>query len=89
MLAQIPGLSSWIALGFFLVRCLEPIELLARIAGTQLHDCSSCAGQPKPVLKSIANFNLENPGAATAAKSVESTIVRKKKSTRRLDGTAR
>ena len=45
--------------------------------------------QPAPVLKSINAFNTENPEAATAAKSVVSTITAKKKCTRRVDGWAR
>lgn len=45
--------------------------------------------QPAPVLKSINAFNSENPEAATAAKSVVSTITAQKKCTRRPDGWAR
>lgn len=45
--------------------------------------------QPKPILKSIDNFNSENPEAATAAGSAAATIAAKKKCTRRPDGTAR
>lgn len=42
-----------------------------------------------PVLKSIDNYNAENPEAATAAGSAAAAIAAKKKCTRRADGTAR
>lgn len=45
--------------------------------------------QPKPILKSIDSYNLENPKAATAARSAAATVSAKKKCTRRPDGTAR
>lgn len=45
--------------------------------------------QPKPVLKSIDNFNAANPEAATVAGSAAATVAAKKKCTRRPDGTAR
>lgn len=44
--------------------------------------------KPKPILKSIDNFNSENPEAATAAGSAAATVAAKKKCTRRPDGTA-
>lgn len=46
------------------------------------------AAAKAPVLKSIANFNTENPEAKTAAGSVAATVMAKKKCTRRQDGTA-
>eukprot|EP00752_Nemacystus_decipiens_P003243 g3001.t1 len=46
------------------------------------------AAKPAPVLKSIQNYNAENPTAATAAGSAAAAISAKKKCTRRADGTA-
>ncbi|CAB1119694.1 unnamed protein product [Ectocarpus sp. CCAP 1310/34] len=46
------------------------------------------AAKPAPALKSIDNYNAENPEAATAAGSAVKSITAKKKCTRRPDGTA-
>ncbi|CAN0300199.1 unnamed protein product, partial [Scytosiphon promiscuus] len=42
----------------------------------------------QPILKSIDNYNAENPAAATAAGSAAASLTAKKKCTRRQDGTA-